>query len=404
MRDTSFLANLTAIRKLSQYMSEKFIPFALPEIGEEEINAITECMRSGWLTTGKIAKQFEQDLLSYLGNEGGHAVAVNSATMGLYLALEAFGVKAGDEVIVPTYTFSATGMTPVYLGAKPVLCDIDETTMNIDVTKIEALITNKTKAIVPVHFAGLACDMDSINAIAKKHSLVVIEDAAHALPSEFKGCKVGANSSDATVFSFYATKTITTGEGGMIVTNNDAVSDRLKIMRLHGISRDVFDRYTSKGANWHYNIVAAGAKCNLTDLAASIGVEQLKKADKFQKRRADIAAYYKKRFENLPIHLPADAESGSLHSWHLFVVRLKDGVGISRDDFIMKMAEEGVGCSVHFIPLHYHQFYQERFGYRKGAFTQAERVFQSALSLPIYTKMTDAEVEHVANSVLKLLS
>lgn len=385
-------------------MTEKFIPFALPEIGEEEIRAVTDCMRSGWLTTGKVAKQFEQDFLSYLGNETGNAIAVNSATMGLYLALEAFGVGVGDEVIVPTYTFSATGMTSVYLGARPVLCDIDERTMNIDPSKIEALITDKTKAIMPVHFAGLACDMDAINAIAKKHSLIVIEDAAHALPSEFHGKRIGANSSDATVFSFYATKTITTGEGGMVVTNNQAVAERLKIMRLHGISRDVFDRYTSKGPNWHYNIVAAGAKCNLTDIAASIGIEQLKKADKFQKRRAQIAAYYKKCFAHLPIDLPADANEKDLHSWHLFVIRLKDEAKISRDDFIIKMAEEGVGCSVHFIPLHYHQFYQEKFGYREGDFPQAEKVFEAAVSLPIYTKMTDAEVEHVASSVMKILS
>ena len=378
-------------------MTDQFIPFALPEIGDEEIEAVVSCLKSGWLTTGPVAKQFEEDFATLI-DPGTNAVAINSATMGLMLALESFGVAPGDEVIVPTYTFSATAMVAVHLGAKPVLVDVETGSLNIDPTKLELAITKKTKAIVPVHFAGLACNMDAINAIARKHSIKVVEDAAHALPATYKGKTIGAGTSDATVYSFYATKTITCGEGGMMVSRDDELVKRWRIMRLHGISRDAFDRYTAPGSKWYYEIVAPGAKCNLTDLAASIGIEQLKKCHKFQARRQQIAEIYLDAFKDLPLQLPLMASTGDMHAWHLFVIRLGD-TKITRDEFIAKMVDLGIGCSVHFIPLHLHPYYQETLGYKQGDLPVAEHAFERAVSLPIYTKMSDEEVNRVVAAV-----
>ncbi len=375
----------------------KFIPFALPEIGQEEIDSVVACLKSGWLTTGPYAKQFEEDFARYIDPKS-QTVAVNSATMGLLLALESFGVGVGDEVIVPTYTFSATAMMPVHLGAKPVLVDIEADSLNIDPTKIRAAITKKTKVIIPVHFAGLACDMDSINSIAKEHSLKVIEDAAHALPTVYKGRTIGAGTSDATVYSFYTTKTITCGEGGMMVSRDPELIKLWKIMRLHGISRDAFDRYTAPGSKWYYEIVAPGSKCNLTDLAAAIGIEQLKKCNGFQVRRQYIAEIYLDAFKDLPIKLPLSAPQGDMHSWHLFVIRLGE-TDISRENFISKMTEAGIGCSVHFIPLHLHPYYQKTFNYKLGDFPIAEQAYDRAISLPIYTKMTDDDINRVVAAV-----
>lgn len=382
---------------------KSFLPFALPDIGEEEINAVVNCMRSGWLTTGINAKKFEADFSEFLGDSALHSISVNSASMGILLACEALGLKAGDEIIVPVYTFSATAMMPYHLGIRPVFVDIDSKTLNIDPKKIEEKITNKTKAIMPVHFAGLACDMDAINEVAKKHNLFVIEDAAHALPCTYKGRMIGNKTSAATIFSFYATKTITTGEGGMIVTEDDKVAQRCKNMRLHGISRDVFDRYTAKGSKWYYEITAQGHKCNLTDVAASIGIEQLKKANKFAARRKEIAFKYLEAFKGLPITLPANAIDGDIHSWHLFVIRIRKDTKIDRDAFIAAMDEYGIGCSVHFIPLHLHPFWRDTLEVKRGDFPMAEEVFDSAVSLPIYTKMTDDDVENVIKAVREIL-
>lgn len=383
--------------------NKSFLPFALPDIGEEEINAVVNCMRSGWLTTGINAKKFESDFSEFLGDSTLHSVSVNSASMGILLACEALGLKAGDEVIVPVYTFSATAMMPYHLGIIPVFVDIDSKTLNIDSKKIEEKITKNTKAIMPVHFAGLACDMGAINAVAKKHNLLIIEDAAHALPCTYKGRMIGNKSSAATIFSFYATKTITTGEGGMVVTDNDKVAQRCKNMRLHGISRDVFDRYTAKGSKWYYEITAQGHKCNLTDVAASIGIEQLKKVNKFAARRKEIALKYLEAFKDLPITLPANSIGDDIHSWHLFVIRINKNAKMDRDAFIAAMDEYGIGCSVHFIPLHLHPFWSETLKVKKGDFPVAEAVFESAVSLPIYTKMTDMDVENVIKAVREIL-
>ena len=258
--------------------SNQFLPFALPDIGEDEISEVLDSLRSGWLTTGPKTKRFEGEFATFIGS-GCKAIAVNSATAGLHLALEAVGIGPGDEVITTPYTFTATAEVVRYLGADPVLVDIDQQTMNINPELIESVITPRTKAIIPVHFAGLACDMEAMLTIARRHGLKVIEDAAHALPSTCNSRLIGSLESDATVFSFYATKTITTGEGGMIVTRNPEIAKRCQIMRLHGISRDAFDRYTSTKPSWYYEVVAPGYKYNMTDIAASLGIHQLKKAE-----------------------------------------------------------------------------------------------------------------------------
>jgi dTDP-4-amino-4,6-dideoxygalactose transaminase len=380
------------------------IPFAIPDIGQEEIDLVVECMKSGWLTSGPKVREFESNFSDFIGGDV-QAVSLNSATAGLTLSLEACGVGAGDEVITTPYTFSATAMSAVYLGATPVLVDIDPVTMNIDPAKIEQAITPKTKAIIPVHFAGLACDMDPIIDIAKRHKLSIIEDAAHALPTTYKGKLIGTLDTAASIYSFYATKTITTGEGGMVVTKNPELASRCKTMRLHGISRDVFDRYTSTTANWYYEITAPGHKCNMTDIAAAIGIPQLKKARKFQQIRQNIKQRYYEAFKDLPITLPNEGNKDDIHAWHLFVIRLSDDAPISRDDFIKTMADQyGIGCSVHFIPLHFHPFWQSKLNVSEDSFPIASDAYKRAVSLPIYTKMTDEQIERVIAATTALLT
>jgi dTDP-4-amino-4,6-dideoxygalactose transaminase len=380
-----------------------FLPFALPDIGEEEINEVVDSLRSGWLTTGPKTKRFEEDFTVFAG-EGTEAIAVNSATAGLHLALEALGIGAGDEVITTPYTFTATAEVIRYLGADPVFVDIDPGTFNIDPAKIEAAITPRTKAIIPVHFAGLSCAMDEILRIARKNGLKVIEDAAHALPTTCNGRLIGSLDSDAAVYSFYATKTITTGEGGMVITRNPEVANRCRVMRLHGISRDSFDRYTSTKPAWRYEVVAPGFKYNMTDLAASLGIQQLKKARVFQIKRQAMAACYDNAFRRLPIVLPPKAPAGDIHAWHLYVILLTDEAPVTRDRFIELMAEKGVGCSVHFIPLHLHPYWSDRYELKPEDFPQALQAYERAVSLPLYTRMSEADQSKVINAVREILS
>ncbi len=380
----------------------KFLPFALPDIGEDEIAEVLDSLRSGWLTTGPKTKRFEDDFSAFLG-EGVEAIAVNSATAGLHLALEAMGIGPGDEVITTPYTFTATAEVIRYLGADPVFADIDPRTFNIDPSRIEAAITPRTKAIVPVHFAGLACDMEAILGIASKFNLRVVEDAAHALPTRCDGRLVGTLDSDATVYSFYATKTIATGEGGMVVTRNAEIAQRCRVMRLHGISRDAFDRYTSTKPAWFYEVVAPGFKYNMTDVAASLGIHQLKKAWKFQNRRADMADRYDEAFRDLPIMLPPRASDGDVHAWHLYVIRLARGTKMGRDRFIELMAEKGIGCSVHFIPLHLHPYWRDNYGLRPEDFPNALQAYERAVSLPLYTRMTPVDQDRVIAAVREIL-
>ena len=379
-----------------------FLPFALPEIGDEEITEVVASLRSGWVTTGPKAKQFETDFVDYLGG-GVEAVAVNSATAGLHLGLEAMGIGPGDEVITTTHTFTATAEVIRYLGADPVFVDVDRDTLCIDVAAVERAITSRTKAIIPVHFAGRAADMTALLEIARKHGLRVMEDAAHSLPTTCDGKLIGTLDSDVTVFSFYANKTITTGEGGMLVTKNSQVAKRARVMRLHGINRDAFDRFTAKAPSWYYEIVAPGFKYNMTDIAASIGVHQLRKANSFQKKRAHIAALYDEELAELPIILPPHAAGQDVHSWHLYVIQLDSSVKVSRDSFIERMFAQGIGCSVHYIPLHLHPYWRDRYGLVPEMFPASQRIYERTLSLPLYTRMTDADVKRVVSAVKEAL-
>jgi len=383
--------------------NSNFLPFALPEIGEEEISEVVASLRSGWVTTGPKAKQFEADFVEYLGG-GVEAIAVNSATAGLHLGLEAMGIGPGDEVITTTHTFTATAEVIRYLGADPVFVDVDPETLCIDVAEVERAITSRTKAIIPVHFAGRSADMNSLLAIARKHGLRVMEDAAHALPTTCEGKLIGTLDSDVTVFSFYANKTITTGEGGMLVTKNPEIAKRARVMRLHGINRDAFDRFTAKAPSWYYEIVAPGFKYNMTDIAASIGVHQLKKANLFQEKRAHIAALYDKDLAELPIILPPHAAGRDVHSWHLYVIQLDSSVKVSRDTFIERMFAQGIGCSVHYIPLHLHPYWRDRYRLAPEMFPASQRIYERTLSLPLYTRMTEADVARVVSAAKEALT
>ena len=382
---------------------EPFLPFAAPDIGEDEITAVAEAMRSGWLTTGPRTAAFELEFAEHIGR-GVEAIAVNSATAGLHLALEAAGIGPGDEVIVPTWTFTATAEVVRYLGAEPVLVDIDPVTLNIDLQAAKAAVTGATRAVMPVHFAGLPVSYADLSAFAGDHGLRVVEDAAHAFPSRTDGVCVGAGPSDACVFSFYATKTMTTGEGGMLVTPNPDIARRARTMRLHGISRDVFDRHRSTAPAWQYEVVAPGFKYNMTDTAAALGSVQLRRATQMRNRRAAIAARYDEGLAGLPLDLPARGSGGDLHGWHLYVVRLRADAPVQRDDFIAAAARAGIGCSVHFIPLHQQPYWRERAGLRETDFPVATTEFRRVASLPLYSAMTDDQVDRVVAVVRGLLS
>ena len=382
----------------------KLLPFALPLLGDEEIAEVTDTLLSGWLTTGPKTLQFEKNFCEFIGAD--YSLAVNSATSGLHLALEAVGVGRGDKVITTPYTFTATAEVIRYLGADPILVDIDPKTFNIDPEKIREIASkhNNIKAIIPVHFAGQSCEMDAIREIANENNWKIVEDAAHALPTTWQGEMVGTLS-DITVYSFYVTKTIATGEGGMVVSNNEEYIKRMKVMRLHGINRDVFDRYTSDKPSWFYEIVEPGYKYNMTDIAASLGIHQLKKARAFQERREWMAMQYNEAFSDLPLQTPYVTYPDDTHAWHLYVIQLDlESLSINRDRFIELMAEAGIGTSVHFIPLHLHPYWRDKYGYEPEDYPVALNVFNRAVSLPIYPKMTDDDVERVIQAVRKILT
>jgi len=372
------------------------IPFHKTYISDDEINAVAAAIKSGWLTMGPKTVEFEEKFKEYIGST--YAISLNSATAALHLALKAIGLKRGDEVIVPTNTFIATAEVVTYFDATPVLCDIAEDTHNIDVTKIEALITEKTKAIIPVHFGGQPCDMDEIFDIAERYGLKVIEDAAHALPSKYKGEYIGAlQKSDITCFSFYATKTLSTGEGGMATTNKNEYAEKIKVNRLHGISKDAWDRYSSKGS-WYYEVIDNGNKYNTTDLNAALGLEQLKKVDWMRDRREYIAQRYAKAFDNHSRIKTVIVKSDRETSWHLYVIKIEN-----RDKVIEELKGLHVGTSVHFIPVHRHPYYKEKFGYKDSDYPVANRVFEQSLSLPIYPDMNDVDIDYVIDCVLKVV-
>jgi perosamine synthetase len=376
---------------------KKFLPFALPDISEAEIASVVETLRSGWITTGPKTKEFERRFAE--ATHQPHAVMVNSCTAALHLALEAIGLKAGEEVIVPTLTFAATAEVVRYFNAVPILVDVRPSDHNIDPAAIETAVTVRTKAIIPVHFAGHPAAMDDIMAIAQARRLNVIDDAAHCFPSSYRGRAVGTLA-DISCFSFYATKTVTTGEGGAAVTANPEWAERMRIMSLHGISRDAWKRYSAEGT-WYYEIVAPGFKYNMTDMAASLGLGQLERAETMRDARRQIAEAYDRALGSLaPFELIAPAKDCE-HAYHLYVLKLRDGVlTIDRDQFIRELRDLGIGTSVHFIPLHMHPYYRDTYGYAASALPVAAGLFKRSLSLPIYSRMTEADVTRVIEAVV----
>lgn len=401
LRKKNKFSSVDSLRNKEVSVLKRKIPFYVPLLDEKEQSSVLGVLQSGWLTTGPLTRKFEQNFCEYIGCK--NAIAVNSCTAALHLALDAISLEEGDEVLVPTMTFASTGEIVNYFRAKPVLVDCEKSSLLIDVKKIEEKISDKTRAIIPVHFAGQPCDLDEINQIAQMHKLKVIEDAAHSLPAMFDGKMIGTLG-DISCFSFYATKPITTGEGGMITTENAEYAERMRIMSLHGISRDAWKRY-SDGGSWNYEIVANGYKYNMTDITAALGVVQLKKSDKFLCRRKKIAEMYTNSFKEVPEIVSPRVKANRTHSWHLYVIQLElECLKISRAQFIELMKEKGIGCSVHFIPLHRHSFYRESFGYSALDFPNANFVYERIVSLPIFPKMTDEDIFYVVDGVRDIIN
>jgi dTDP-4-amino-4,6-dideoxygalactose transaminase len=376
-------------------MRDHFLPFALPDMDEAEVAAAAEVIRSGWLTTGGKVRAFEAAFAERVGAR--HAIAVNSCTAALHLALEAVGVSPGDRVVTTPYTFATSGEVIRYLGAHPVFVDVRRDTLNIDPDKVAAALDRgPAAAILPVHIAGEPCDLDALREVAG--DTPIIEDAAHALPTRL-GDRLIGGLSRATCFSFYATKTLSTGEGGMITTDDDALADRCRIMSLHGISRDAWKRYTAEGS-WRYEILAPGFKYNLTDLAAALGLVQLGKLDAMWRRRAELAARYDRAFAGYPeLELPARG-AGNQHAWHLYMLRVdSDRLAGGRDAFVTELRRRNIGASVHFIPLHLHPYYRDTYGFAPFDFPVATREFEREVSLPIYSRMTERDADDVIAAV-----
>ena len=377
-----------------------FIPYHRPYMTDDEVNAAAETIRNGWLTMGQKTIDFEARFASYLDAQ--NAVAVNSGTAALHLALCAIGLKAGDEVIVPTTTFVATAEVVRYFGATVVMCDVEKGTHCIDASKIEPLITAKTRAIIPVHFGGQPCDMDEIVALAHAKGIVVIEDAAHAFPAYYKDRAVGTIG-DITCFSFYVTKTLAAGEGGMAVTANAEWAAKMRSLRLHGITKDAWKRYTKEGT-WEYDVTDAGFKYNTTDLNSSIALEQLKKADMLNDMRAKLVAAYDAGFAGSEYIIPYELKNDRRSAHHLYPLRLDlDALSIVRAQFIKELAAREVMTSVHFIPMYRFTYYKE-LGFRAEDYPSSEWVFARTLSLPLFPGMSGAEVSHVIDSVDSICS
>ncbi|TCX56379.1 UDP-4-amino-4,6-dideoxy-N-acetyl-beta-L-altrosamine transaminase [Dehalobacter sp. 12DCB1] len=379
---------------------EQFLPYALPLIEDDDIEAVVDSLKSNWISKGPKTGEFEKRFAEYIGVK--HAIALNSCTAGLHIALVAAGVGAGDEVITTAMTFAASANVIIHCGATPVLVDIDPKTMNIDPAKIEEKITAKTKAIIPVHLAGLPCEMDEIMVIAKKYSLFVLEDAAHGTYTKYKDRMVGTIG-DAAAFSFYATKNLATGEGGMVMTNDDELANKMRVLSLHGMSRNAWNRFSEKGS-WYYEIEYPGYKYNMTDIQAAMGMTQLAKLESMQARREVIWQRYNAAFSKLPeIEVPIDF-AYARHARHLYMIRLNlDKLTVDRAAFIELLKEENIGTSVHYIPLPYHPYYRDTFGYKPGDFPKTEALYERIISLPLYPRMSDADVQDVIEAVQRVI-
>ncbi|MFH0346384.1 DegT/DnrJ/EryC1/StrS family aminotransferase [Bacillus vallismortis] len=374
-----------------------FLPYSLPLIGKEEIQEVTETLESGWLSKGPKVQQFEREFAAFVGAK--HAVALNSCTAALFLALKAKGIGPGDEVITSPLTFSSTANTIIHTGATPVFADIDENTLNIDPVKLEAAVTPRTKAVVPVHFGGQSCDMDAILLIAQKHGLFVLEDAAHAVYTTYKQRMIGSIG-DATAFSFYATKNLATGEGGMLTTDDEELADHIRVLSLHGMSKAAWNRYSSNGS-WYYEVESPGYKMNMFDLQAALGLHQLKRLDEMQKRREEIAGRYQAAFQQISGLITPFVHDDGRHAWHLYVLQVDEKQAVvTRGEMITALKDEyNIGTSVHFIPVHIHPYYQKRFGFKETDFPLAMNYYKRTLSLPLYPSMSDEDVKDVIEAV-----
>lgn len=374
----------------------EFLPYFQPLIDEQEIKEVVDTLKSGWLSTGPKTAKFEELITKYTGAK--EAVAVNSCTAALHLSLIGLGIGSGDEVITTPFTFAATGNVIIHVGAKPVFVDIKRDTYNIDPEKIEEAVTPQTKAIMPVHYGGQPCDMEAIMGIAQKHNLYVIEDAAHAIGAEYQGRKVGTIG-DAICFSFYATKNITTGEGGAITTDDNKLANRFRVLRLHGISKDAWERYLAAGS-WYYEIEDCGWKYNMADIEAALGIAQLKKLDRFIETRRKYVKIYNEEFCKIEGIITPYERPDVKHAYQLYPILLEK---FDRNEFIQTMRGKGIGCSVHFIPLHLHPFYRDKFGFRNGDFPNAEWVYEREASLPLYPKMSEDDVWRVITAAREIL-
>lgn len=387
---------------MSQFQKrDTFIPYNLPDITDAEINEVVDTLRSGWLAKGPKTIEFEKRFADYLGAK--HAVAVNSCTAALHVSLLSQDIGPGDEVITTPMTFASTASTIIHTGATPVFADIDYRTGCIDPDEIEKKITPKTKAIVPVHYSGQVCDLDRIYEIADKHGLYVSEDAAHALWSRYKGRLIGNQLRGAASYSFYATKNLCTGEGGMLVTDRDDIAERARILTSHGMSRNAWNRY-AKGGTWKYDIVEPGFKYNMFDIQAALGLHQLARLEEMQAKRLSIAARYQETFCKMDALDMPEVPEYTTHSWHLYVMRIRpEMLTIDRDQFIVELNERNVGTSVHFIPVHLMSAYRNRFGYQEGDFPNTEKHFDRIISLPLYPTMTDEQVQYVIDAVADII-
>lgn len=377
----------------------EFLPYNQPELDEREVEALSAVVRSRWITRGPVTERFEAALSEYLG--GVPVVALNSCTAGLHLGLLALGVGPGDEVITTPYTFAASVNVIEHVGARPVLVDVDPKTANLDFNQVVDHLSARTKAVLPVHFAGHPVDMEALTALREGYGISVLEDAAHALAAAWEGRLVGTFG-NLTAFSFYATKNLATGEGGALVVPDPAMEARVRVLSLHGMSRNAWNRYTAAGS-WAYAVEEAGFKYNMTDLQAALGLVQLEKLPAMQARRAAIAARYREGLRDLPVILP-HVDPRVSHAWHLYPLRLQlQALTVDRAEVIEALRALNIGTSVHFIPIHLHPYYQRRYGWRRGDFPVAEAFFDAEISLPLYPGMSDLDVDDVVAALRQIL-